>query len=102
MKAMVLAAGLGTRMAPLARACAKPALPVLDVPVILGLVRQLAAGGVERAIVNAHAHPESLRDALRHSPLPIDWVLERGAPRQRRRDSRRARAARGRRSHSSS
>jgi NDP-sugar pyrophosphorylase family protein len=73
---MVLAAGLGTRMAPLARACAKPALPVLDVPVILRLVRQLAAGGVERAIVNAHAHPESLHDALRHSPLPIDWVLE--------------------------
>ena len=76
MKAMVLAAGLGTRMAPLARACAKPALPVLDVPVILRLVRQLAAGGIERAIVNAHAHPESLRDALRHSPLPIDWLLE--------------------------
>jgi mannose-1-phosphate guanylyltransferase len=75
-KAMVLAAGLGTRMAPLARDCAKPALPVLDVPVILRLVRQLAAGGVERAIVNAHAHPESLRAALRDSPLPIDWVLE--------------------------
>ena len=76
MKAMVLAAGLGTRMAPLARSCAKPALPVLDVPVILGLVRQLAAGGVERAIVNAHAHPESLRAALRDAPIPIDWLLE--------------------------
>lgn len=76
MKAMILAAGLGTRMAPLARACAKPALPVRDVPVILRLVRQLAAGGAERAIVNCHAHPQSLRDALRHSPLPIDWILE--------------------------
>jgi mannose-1-phosphate guanylyltransferase len=75
-KAMVLAAGLGTRMAPLARARAKPALPILDVPVILGLVRQLAAGGVERAIVNAHAHPESLRAALRDAPIPVDWLLE--------------------------
>jgi len=75
-KAMVLAAGLGTRMAPLARGCAKPALPVLDVPVILRVVRALAASGVERAIVNTHAHPESLRQALRDSPLPIDWVPE--------------------------
>ena len=76
MKAMILAAGLGTRMAPLARAIAKPALPVLDVPVITRLVRALAASGVERAIVNSHAHPDSLRAALRDAPLPIDWVHE--------------------------
>jgi len=73
---MILAAGLGTRMAPLARACAKPALPVLDVPVILRLARVLAGAGIERAIVNTHAHPESLRAALAESPLPIDWVSE--------------------------
>jgi mannose-1-phosphate guanylyltransferase len=73
---MVLAAGLGTRMAPLARDCAKPALPVLDVAVIARLVRALAAGGVERAIVNTHAFPESLHAALRDSPLPIDWLHE--------------------------
>ena len=47
-------------MAPLARHCAKPALPVLDVPVLARLVRALAAGGVERVIVNTHAHPEQL------------------------------------------
>jgi NDP-sugar pyrophosphorylase family protein len=76
MKAMVLAAGLGTRMAPLARDCAKPALPVLDVPVIARLVRALAASGVECAIVNTHAHPDSLHAALRDSPLPIDWLSE--------------------------
>jgi mannose-1-phosphate guanylyltransferase len=75
-KAMVLAAGLGTRMAPLGRACAKPALPVLDLPLILRLVRALASAGVERVIVNTHAHPESLRAALRDSPLPVDWLHE--------------------------
>jgi NDP-sugar pyrophosphorylase family protein len=73
---MILAAGLGTRMSPLARSCAKPALPVLDVPVIARLVRALAASGAERAIVNTHAHPESLHEALRESPLPIDWLRE--------------------------
>jgi mannose-1-phosphate guanylyltransferase len=76
MRAMILAAGLGTRMSPLARTVAKPALPVLDVPVIARLARVLAAAGVERAIVNTHAHPESLRAALRESPLPIDWLSE--------------------------
>lgn len=76
MKAMILAAGLGTRMAPLAKTCAKPALPVLDVPVILRLARALAAAGVGRAIVNTHAHPESLRAALCAAPLPIDWLHE--------------------------
>jgi mannose-1-phosphate guanylyltransferase len=73
---MILAAGLGTRMATLARDVAKPALPVLDVPVILRLARTLAAAGVERLVVNTHAHADSLRRALESSPLPIDWVHE--------------------------
>ncbi len=76
MKAMLLAAGLGTRMAPLARAHAKPALPVLDVPVALRLVRTLAQHGVTRVVVNTHAHPESVRLALAESPLPIEWIEE--------------------------
>jgi len=73
---MILAAGLGTRMAPLARTLAKPALPVLDVPVALRLVRALAEQGVTRVVVNTHAHPESVRRALDHSPVPVDWVEE--------------------------
>lgn len=76
MKAMILAAGLGTRMAPLARALAKPALPVLGVPVVLRLVRMLAEQGIARVVVNTHAHPESLRAALAASPVPIEWVGE--------------------------
>lgn len=73
---MILAAGLGTRMAPLARALAKPALPVLDVPVAMHLVRSLAEQGISRVVVNTHAHAESLRRALAESPIPIDWVAE--------------------------
>ena len=73
---MILAAGLGTRMAPLARELAKPALPVLDVPVILRLARTLAAQGVERLVINTHAHPDSLRRALDGASVAIDWVHE--------------------------
>lgn len=73
---MLLAAGLGTRMAPLGRSLAKPALPVLDVPVALRLVRALAEQGVTRVVINTHAHPDSLHRALASSPVPIDWVEE--------------------------
>ncbi|HXZ86193.1 MAG TPA: NDP-sugar synthase [Myxococcota bacterium] len=73
---MILAAGLGTRMAPLSSTHAKPALPLLDEPLVLRLARQLAAAGAERLVINAHAHPESLREALRDAPLPVDFSLE--------------------------
>jgi mannose-1-phosphate guanylyltransferase len=73
---MILAAGLGTRMAPLARTLAKPALPVLDVPVALRLVTALAEQGVTRVVVNTHAHPESVQRALADAPVPVDWIEE--------------------------
>jgi NDP-sugar pyrophosphorylase family protein len=73
---MLLAAGLGTRMAPLADRVAKAALPVLDEPVVLGLARMLAAQGVEEIVVNAHSHPQSLRQALRDSPVPVVFSNE--------------------------
>ncbi len=71
MRAMILAAGLGTRMAPVNRDVAKPALPVLDEPLVRRLITQLADQGVESVVVNAHAHAETLRDALRGVPVPV-------------------------------
>jgi NDP-sugar pyrophosphorylase family protein len=73
---MILAAGLGTRMAPLSSAIAKPALPLLDEPLVLRLARQLARAGASALVVNAHAHPETLQDALRDAPLPVRFSLE--------------------------
>jgi NDP-sugar pyrophosphorylase family protein len=76
MKAMLLAAGLGKRMAPLTRGCAKPALPLLDEPLVLRLVRQLASQGVEEVVVNTHAHPETLEAALRDAPIEVSFSAE--------------------------
>jgi mannose-1-phosphate guanylyltransferase len=76
MKAMILAAGLGRRMAPLSSVCAKPALPVLGKPILRWLLEELAEQGVERAVVNAHAHVESVRAALRDAPLPVELSIE--------------------------
>lgn len=58
--AIVLAAGLGTRLRPLTDHLAKPAVPVAGTPLISRVLRWLAANGVQDAIVNLHAHPETI------------------------------------------
>ena len=55
MKAMILAAGLGTRMRPLTDHTPKPMLRVAGVPLIEHHVRRLVAAGVTEIIIN-HAY----------------------------------------------
>ncbi|WP_297573685.1 NDP-sugar synthase [uncultured Deefgea sp.] len=52
MKALILAAGKGTRLMPLSRDCPKPMLSILDRPVIECLIEQLAKHGVTQIIIN--------------------------------------------------
>ena len=50
MKAVILAAGLGTRMRPLTDKTAKPALQVLNEPLIVRTLRELKRAGVSEVI----------------------------------------------------
>ncbi|QLG87797.1 NDP-sugar synthase [Chitinibacter bivalviorum] len=52
MKALILAAGKGTRLMPLSRDCPKPMLPILDKPVLECLIEHLASQGVDQIIIN--------------------------------------------------
>lgn len=61
---LVLAAGLGTRLRPLTWLRAKPALPVAGVPLVVRILRRLAAAGGERAVLNLHHLPGSIRSAV--------------------------------------
>jgi NDP-sugar pyrophosphorylase family protein len=58
--ALVLTAGLGTRMRPLSLVRAKPAVPVAGVPLAGRVLRWLAESGVTDAVLNLHHLPESL------------------------------------------
>jgi NDP-sugar pyrophosphorylase family protein len=64
MKAMILAAGFGTRLWPLTEDRTKPAIPFLNRPLISYSVEYLAEFGIRDIIVNLHHQPDSVRLAL--------------------------------------
>lgn len=61
MKAMVLAAGLGTRLRPLTYELPKPMVPVLDRPVMAHIVDLLERHGYDEIIANLHYFPDTIR-----------------------------------------
>ncbi|MBW2709151.1 MAG: NDP-sugar synthase [Deltaproteobacteria bacterium] len=64
MKAMILAAGLGTRLAPLTSNRPKPLVPVGNRPIIDRTIGWLKAQGVDEMVVNVHHHRNQIRNYL--------------------------------------
>jgi NDP-sugar pyrophosphorylase family protein len=60
MRALVLAAGLGTRLQPLTLARAKAAAPVDGEPLVRRTIRWLTGHGLTDLVVNLHHKPESI------------------------------------------
>ncbi|MFB3907613.1 MAG: phosphotransferase [Candidatus Eisenbacteria bacterium] len=81
LRAIVLAAGFGTRMLPLTRTMPKALLPVAGRPLLEWTLRLLARSGIDEAVVNAHHHAAAIRgwiEQRRGDPrLPrVDVVVE--------------------------
>ena len=64
MRAMILAAGYGTRLWPLTIDRTKPAIPFMGRPLIGYVAEYLAGYGFDDIVVNLHHQPESVRAAL--------------------------------------
>jgi NDP-sugar pyrophosphorylase family protein len=64
MKAMILAAGFGTRLWPLTIGRTKPAIPFLNRPLINYTIDYLRRHGIEDLIINLHHEPESVTEQI--------------------------------------
>src|SRR5215213_9051140 len=64
MRALVLAAGLGTRLQPLTLARAKAAAPVDGEPLARRTIRWLVSHGLRELVVNLHHRPETITAAV--------------------------------------
>ncbi len=64
MKAMVLCAGLGTRLGELTRELPKPLLEVAGRPLLEYILRNLGRNGFSEIVINVHFAPEILQSAF--------------------------------------
>lgn len=79
MRAMVMAAGLGTRLQPLTDHLPKPLMPVANRPVMEHLYRRIARSGFEAAVTNLHYHADAIREYFGDGTrigMPIEWSYE--------------------------
>ncbi len=64
MKALIFAAGLGTRLRPLTDKLPKALIPVAGKPMLQWVIEKLIASGVTDIVINVHHHPDILIDYI--------------------------------------
>jgi len=79
MKAMVLCAGMGTRLGGLTTECPKPMLEVAGRPILGYILANLAFHGFDEVVINLHHQPEAIQACFgtgRAMGLRITYVFE--------------------------
>ena len=66
MKAMILAAGLGTRLLPFTLKRPKPLFPILNRPLLHLTISRIRNSGFSEIIVNAHHLRQQIKETLQH------------------------------------
>jgi NDP-sugar pyrophosphorylase family protein len=79
-QAMLLAAGLGTRLQPLTDLRPKPIVPVANRPLAAFAMEHLARSGVRTIVANTHPQPEKVESALKAAcPTQVELRFSREA-----------------------
>ena len=71
MKAMIFAAGLGTRLKPLTDTLPKALVPVCGVPLIEHVCRKLKSYGIDEAVVNVHHFADKIEQWVASQDIMI-------------------------------
>lgn len=71
MKAMIFAAGLGTRLKPITDTLPKALVPVCEKPLLEHVARKLLASGINEAVVNIHYFADKIEDWVAKQ----DWIV---------------------------
>ena len=72
MKAMIFAAGLGTRLKPLTDTLPKALVPVCDKPLIEHVAQKILAAGIDEAVVNIHYFADKIEQWVNDRP----WIVK--------------------------
>lgn len=70
MKALVFAAGLGTRLRPLTDSMPKALVPLCGEPLLHYVLEKLSAAGCDNFVVNVHHFPDAIIDYLKKEARP--------------------------------
>jgi mannose-1-phosphate guanylyltransferase len=79
MKALLLAAGLGTRLRPFTFFQSKASLPLMNVPFIRYPLQFLYSQNIQEIVINLHSHPDSVQIAAGgtdYKGIPISYSRE--------------------------
>jgi UTP--glucose-1-phosphate uridylyltransferase len=77
-KAVLPAAGFGTRFLPATKAIAKEVLPLVDRPIIQYAVEEAIASGIEQIIIVISSSRSAIEDHFDSNPNLERWLEERG------------------------
>ena len=75
-KAVIPAAGLGTRFLPATKAMPKEMLPIVDTPTIQYIIEEAIASGIEEILIITGKHKRAIEDHF-DSSLELEYELER-------------------------
>jgi NDP-sugar pyrophosphorylase family protein len=72
MKALILAAGFGTRLLPYTRTIPKPLFTLMERPILDHAIEKLAAAGCEQILINTHHLNDKIDDFVRQTKYAVD------------------------------